>query len=432
MKKTIIAAAAITTLLLSACGPVEEPKVDHMGLARTDVLNDAYYKDVFMNGGIYLTSRTTLPAADYLGLDMEFFASRNGDEEIVMLEDSLFQQRWFGKSEVDENGFLLYPDGAPRFKMMYVNGGKSTKHGSSMSAECRENIQSFVFNGGSYVGTCAGMFIAGIGYDNTFSPVFFRLYQGRASHTGLHDTYTGMLVEEGCPLLKYFDFGGDMYVNNVYHNGGGYAFDIPDGTEVLLRYDTPDSLKCHLKPSCWAYKKYPKYGRIVVTGGHPEGVQSGERRDLFASMMLYAMDGRGIVEPKGELYNGETWRMDKSTSDNDPAHTKIGDRQCHHFITYIPAGAKDITVYLEGGSGHNFYLMMDKESYAFVENAQHKNTNSGNVKKLTFDSLSEGLWYIGVQCVDVPTASTTDYGWDYTANTDILNGVPYSLEVSWK
>lgn len=158
MKRIIPAVAAIATLFFTSCDPVEEPKVDHMGQARTDVMIGAYYKDIFMDGGIYLTSRKTLPAADYLNLQMEYFASRNGDDEIVTLEDSLYQQRWFGPSDVDENGFLLYPDGSPRFKMIYVNGGKSSKHGASMTQECRTNMQNYVFNGGSYVGTCAGTY----------------------------------------------------------------------------------------------------------------------------------------------------------------------------------------------------------------------------------------------------------------------------------
>lgn len=431
MKNIFPAVAAFAITLLSSCGPKDGPKVDHMDMARKDVLIDSYYKDLFMDGGIYLTSRKTLPAANYLDLDMEYFISRNDDDDYVVVEDSLYQQRWFGSSEVDENGFLLYPDGSPRFKVIYVNGGKSSKHGTSLSAESRANVQSFVFNGGSYVGTCAGMFIAGIGYDNVFSPSYFRLYQGRASHTSIHESYTGMFVEENCPLLKYYDFGGDLYVDRVWHNGGGYGFDLPAGTEILMRYDTPDSLKVHLKPSVWAYKKYPQYGRIVVTGSHPEGVESGERRDFFASMILYAIDGRGIVVPKGELYNGEAMRMDKSTSANDPAHTKIGDRQCHHFITYIPAGAKNINVYLEGKAGYNLSLMMDKDTYAFPGKSDYENTASGNVKKLSFDTLSEGLWYIGVQCTDVPVASTTSYGWDYTKNTEVLNGVPYSIRITW-
>lgn len=432
MKRIFTTVALAAAFFLVSCNPEEEKKVDHMGQARTDVLIDAYYKDVFMDGGIYLTSRKTLPAADYLGLEMEYFASRNGDDEIVTLEDSLYQQRWFGSSEVDDNGFLLYPDGSPRFRMIYVNGGKSSKHGASMTQECRTNIQNYVFNGGSYVGTCAGMFIAGIGYDNTFSKTYFRLYQGRASHTGIHETPTGMFVEEGSPLLQYYDFGGDMYVADIYHNGGGYGFDLPEGTEILMRFDVPDSVNVHLKPSCWAYKKYPEYGRIVVTGSHPEGVTSGERLDFMAAMMRYAVDGRGIVVPKGELYKGETMRMDKSTKDNDPAHTRIGDRQCHHFITYIPAGARNITVFLEGQSGFNFNLMMDNETYAFKDVAKHSNLNSGNVKKLSFDRLEEGLWYICVQCVDVPSTEKTDYGWDYSGKTDILNGASYALTVNWE
>ena len=51
-----------------------------------------------------------------------------------------------------------------------------------------------------------------------------------------------MTMEPGNPLLKYYDFGGDMRVDSIRHNGGCFAYFgegsiIPEGTEVLMRYD---------------------------------------------------------------------------------------------------------------------------------------------------------------------------------------------------
>ena len=45
--------------------------------ARKQVIErgEGYYKDIFMDSGIALTSRTYLPSARFLGLDIEYFAS---------------------------------------------------------------------------------------------------------------------------------------------------------------------------------------------------------------------------------------------------------------------------------------------------------------------------------------------------------------------
>lgn len=60
-------------------------------------------------------------------------------------------------SPEDENGILLYPDGEPRFRMIYVNGGLATQHGRSLGEDGRQRIRDYVAAGGSYLGSCAGV-----------------------------------------------------------------------------------------------------------------------------------------------------------------------------------------------------------------------------------------------------------------------------------
>ena len=115
--------------------------------------NHGYYKELFMNGGIALTSRRTLPAADALGLKMEFYASATGEK--ISAVDTLTQQQIFCGYSEDSNGWLLYPDGAPRYRAIYVNGGHASTHAVSLTEQGRKRIQEFVAAGGSYVGTCA-------------------------------------------------------------------------------------------------------------------------------------------------------------------------------------------------------------------------------------------------------------------------------------
>jgi hypothetical protein len=213
----------------------------------TDANSYGYYKDIFMDSGINLTSRRDLPVARFLGLSMDAFVSAvHSPQSKLTLRDTVIQNEMICGNAEDLNGVLLYPDGEPRFRMIYMNGGKATKHGNSLTPQGRANITKFVDNGGSYVGTCAGMFIASKGVykeGSEFKPneSYIGLWDGTTHSSGLGESATSMKVLKNSPLLKYFDFGGDHRIDNVYHNGGGYAYYgegciIPEGTEPLMKY----------------------------------------------------------------------------------------------------------------------------------------------------------------------------------------------------
>lgn len=116
-----------------------------------------YYKDLFMDGGVSLTSRTSLAAAEYAGLSIEYLAT----------DDSSIQAKVMIENEYDYNGILLYPDGKPRFRVIYTNGGKATKHGNFLGEKGRNRVKTFYYNSGSYTDSCAGMFISSISYYST-------------------------------------------------------------------------------------------------------------------------------------------------------------------------------------------------------------------------------------------------------------------------
>lgn len=427
--KTLIMKTLITTLLFLAFST---------GITQAQ----GYYKDIFMDGGIKLTSREDLPAARRLGLSIEHFVSgKDTPESPLTLQDTIIQQMLFGGSEIDHNGVLLYPDGEPRFRLLYVNGGKATLHGLSLTAKGRENIRTFVKNGGNYLGTCAGMFLA-TNATTTDSlnpkPAYLHIWPALAHSTRLAKTPTGHFVEPGSPLLKYYDFGGDMHIDSVYHNGGGFAFipgGFPDGTEILTRYDyepyTKDSLSIHKQISSWAWKESEHSGRVLLTGSHPESYTSGERLDMMSAMILYAMEGSGTPVVKGELVRGEVRRMDKSTLDNDPLHTKIGDRQYHHFTVQIPEGASNIKVELKGVSTCDLNLYMNKGNHAFAKVATIMDISKGAEKTIQLNSLEPGTWYIAVECASTVQVTNTQWGETYTGNLTLLNGTPYTITITW-
>lgn len=413
-----------------------------------------YYKDIFMDSGIKLTSRVDLPSARYLGLSMEKFVSvetKNGTFTTSL--DTLLQESLINGNALDENGCLLYPDGQPRFRVIYMNGGRAATHGKTLGEKGRANIAQFVKNGGSYVGTCAGMFIASQGThpygdvdtipESKFKRYegYLRIWPGWATSTGLNTTPTGHFVEPDSPLLRYYDFGGDMYVDSVYHNGGGYSMDkdianVP-GTEILLRYDFPKfksgkNAKMHRQPSAWAWKENENTGRIVLCGSHPEGVVSGERLHLYCSFLKYAMDGNGSPVLKASLNLGEARKMDRCTHDNLPEFTGIGDKQYHHFSVDVPAGRDSLVISLKslpGWSQFDLYLFASYDGYAFSDCCQYEDITLGVDKSIKIASPKEGRLYISVFCDTTVDAVETSHGTQYSGRVDVLNGVPYVIQV---
>ena len=407
-----------------------------------------YYKDVFMDSGIYMIDRSDLPATRFLGLSMETFIAAPYYPSELTIMDTIIQKELICGNPWDENGILLYPDGEPRFRMIYMNGGLATKHGSSLTQKGRENMRKFIENGGSYVGSCAGMFLASNGvYEEgkEYAPnrSYLSIWPGTTHHTELIDSYTSVKLSEDSPLLKYYDFGGDLMIDSLRHSNGGYAYYgeggiIPEGTEPLLRfvYDTVsiDSKTRHIHDQVctWAYKKNEESGRVVITGSHPEGVAEGERLELMAAMMQYAMDGNGIETIKGELIPGELREMKKSTADSDPLYTKIGDLQYHHFKVNVPANARKLVISLKGydkKEGFDLSLCAKAGEFAFHHNTDIKDVSQGCGKDLIIDAPQAGEWYISVRCENTVETRNGQYGTEYVKGREVLNGVPYSIKV---
>jgi len=432
--------------------------------------NAQYYKDIFMDGGLYLSSRKELPCADYLGLSIERYYSVPAKE--MTPKDSLEQMSYFVGNSKDENGVLLYPDGAPRFRVIYVNGGKAGNHGRTLNPRGLQHIRDFFYAGGSYVGTCAGAYLASNAWlymDKKFykdfdlhtahtyeknmgekNPNYLYIYPGSLLSTRMPRNHTQMSIPEGSPLLKYFDFGGDFLVDSVLHNGGCFTTlhpeHFPEGTEVCAYYknyenDELDRLekgKFRLtgKISVVAYKPYETSGRAVLCGSHPEGVTEGERLDFFSSFVLYAMDGNVKPVVKGELTNGQKRVMDKKSKDAKPDYTRIGDLQYHHFTVMIPEGAKNVKIEVVGGKKGfeecNLNLFMKQGDFAFADKADYAAASPQTQQVLSFDTLPAGKWFISVQGATTPEVYESKCGDKYKGHLEVLNGVPYSVKVSWE
>ena len=439
MKRTIFAILLLLLLpsnMLSAKNKVKE---------RTAVLsqNHGYYKELFMDGGIAVTSRRVLPAADALGIKMEFFASATGDN--LSAVDTLKQQQIFCGYSEDSNGWLLYPDGAPRYRAIYVNGGSAGKHAVSLTEQGRKRIQEFVTAGGSYVGTCAGAYFATAGSKRNGKGVinrkiYLHLWPGIMHSTHLNKSQTPLRIERKSPLLRYYDFGGDYVVDSVRHNGGGYALGdlqgtLPEKTEILARYIFKDNNKVQIdkKPAIWAYKGGENSGRVVLIGSHPEAIKRGERLELMSAALLYAMDGNAKPQIKGVLTPNQVREMCLKSEDKQPEFTRIGDRQYHHFELSVPKHCQRLVVSLKGYEGEdNFDLTLCAKvgEIAFTNNTQWRVEGKGCNKELVIEKPKAGKWFISVLCTTAVGSFVDEFGTTYLGRTDVLNGVPYSVKAT--
>ena len=409
---------------------------------------EGFYKDFFMDCGIPLNTFDDLPAAKLLNLSMERICTWEGGKADRATEyEKQLMINVFAGSEIDENGILIYPDGAPRFKVIYVNGGKATAHGTFLTPKGLENIRTFYANGGSYIGTCAGAYLCSKGTYSTKSgktnenDKYLGIWPGYVTGTGINGKYPDNTVEKKCPLLKYYDFGGDRYIDSVRHNGGCYmnTYEMPKGTEILMRFVTAwpgrDTLGhgVHKQVNCWAYKANEKSGRLVVTGSHPERGVNDERLQMFAAMFKYALEGQGVPQVKAALVDGEAREMLKSSQDNDPAYTKIGDKQYHHFTIDVPKGTKSVSVDLKsvpGYSNYDLFLYAANGEFAFNDVANWFDVRDGIDKTLVIDNPKAGKLYISVFCDTTVDVLDTRNGEQYTGRVDVLNGVPYIIKAT--
>ena len=404
-----------------------------------------YYKDIFMDSGIMLNSRTDLPVTDLLGLTMEAFVSTkhaSSPPQHFTRTDTLRQRELTVGSPMDENGILLYPDGAPRFRMVYMNGGKAANHSRSLGEDGRKSLRAFVAAGGSYVGSCAGAFIASKGSRApdgklSYTDIYMGLWPGNVTGTKLEKSYTAVDIVPGSPLTEYFDFDNRMHIDSVRHNGGCFAYmeSAPAGTEILATFSTKGrQLERDIDglPAIWAWKGSPAMGRVLLCGSHPEGAYDAENLALMAAMVRYALAGNAGPVVKAALTPGEVREM---ADRKDPAHAPIGDRQYHHFTVDVPKGVQVMTIDLDGyldKDDFDLHLRASRTGFAFAGDATWAHVGAKVDKSLEIKNPKPGKYYISVFCATTVTSTMGKYGVEYYGRTDVLNGVPYTIQVNFE
>lgn len=391
-----------------------------------------FYKDIYMDGGVNLTSKEYLPAARSLMLSIEKL--RVGTKKLGVTEvDTLVQHRTFVGNEFDENGILLYPDGAPRYRMLFVNGGLATAHGRSQGKDGIDRVRAFVNAGGGYLGSCAGAYWATTGADeHPGNEWYLGIYPGECTDAHLQDTRVGLTIPANSPMLRYSDYGGDMHIDSIYHNGGCYVdkSKLIAGAEILFEYDYPPK-SMHGNGAAWAYKANAATGRVICCGPHPESVVTGERLEMMEAMVQYVLEGTPAPAIKGELKPGEPRTMACRTSDNNPALTRIGDKQYHHFTVNVPQGTDTLKIMLEphnGLSNYDMFLFASYDGPAMMGASKYRNMSRGVKKELEIVNPKPGTLFLSVFLDTTVDTEETQYGTTYKGHLDVLNGVPYVIK----
>lgn len=404
-----------------------------LSVAYSQTPERGYYKDIYMDGGLSLTSKQYLPSARSLMLSIETL--RTGTSSLGITDvDTLMQNALIVGNEFDTNGILLFPDGAPRYRMIYVNGGTAKAHGNSLTPMGRERIRAFVKGGGGYLGSCAGAYLACEGtHGKTHYDEYLGIYPGLCTNAQLQNKRVCVTVPADSPLLKYSDFGGDLHIDSVYHNGGCYMdyADLIPGAEILLQYDYPPK-PMHGNGCVWSYKADEQTGRVMACGPHPEGIVSGERLDMMEAMVQYVLEGNPRLAIKAPLCMGEPRQMTSRTEDNDPAHTRIGDKQYHHYSIDVPEGIDTLKIKLSSIAGYqnyDLYLFASYEDMAMFGTSKYKNVGKGVDKELVILAPKAGKLFLSVFCDTTVECEEMRYGTMYKGRLDVLNGVPYQIVV---
>jgi len=444
-----------------------------------------YYKTLFVNGGVginHLVDENDLPWIKSMGLDKDFeYVSASNTKEqdsitalgILVSAPSNTDVTWN-----DENGVLLYPDGKPRFRAVYVNGGSSQRHGRFLSQDGRDRFHDFYYKGGSYVASCAGTFLAtkyvdGVNsYNNSDESenFTFGIWPGELYHTKMPvniskygSIWTSLKAE-----TAFGGFSAGDTIELVRHHGGSYLPNttyssalIPqperlfsyqyttdpsaatDSTRYtynnLMNYEIFGAKKTKRDSTCiWAYKNASTTGRAVLCGSHPEDNISTSQIQLMSNMMEYALQGSGSATLKATLEFGTVREMNALWSDGTPLFARIGDRQYHHFKFETTEVLDELILTLgsqyDAASGIDLYLALRKGGPAWLSDADYVLCNKGGNKEFRIENLPDGTWYVSVYCATTVTSTktiATSYRkfFKYSGKTETLDGIAYTIKV---
>ena len=337
----------------------------------------------------------------------------------------------------DDNGYLLYPDGDPRFAIIYYHGGYMS-HSSDLGTEGRQRVRDHYYHGGSQFGSCAGSYmLSTLWQGGQVQKTWFQIWPGGMDGPNTSGKGIQKIINEGSPFIGYLDFEVGSVVNNVMHFNGGSVdtTKMPAGTEICAMHNS-SSLKGYA--AIWSWKDNDTTGRVLGITGHPEGKSAEDQKRYMGACLLLLADDLGRPDIKHSLLNNKTITMDKETSDNDPLNTKTGDKQYHHFIIVLEKPAKNVTIELDGEDGYDFHLFAAQDTFAFNHSADYADSSTGSDKTLTIDDVVPACTlFVGVKLNTTVTSNQDEICFDrelfieYSGKLEVLNGIAYTINAKW-
>ncbi len=111
--------------------------------------------------------------------DVALYSDRGTWEESVQAAEKMFQ--WMGYRVELVKADYINRNGLNRFRILCVPGGNMYYYSQDISPQGKENIRSFIRNGGGYIGICGGAYFAGenvIWQGNQLPTEFLELFEG--------------------------------------------------------------------------------------------------------------------------------------------------------------------------------------------------------------------------------------------------------------
>jgi len=356
--------------------------------------------DMFVNGGVHLGGYALARETAFLGWT----------SETLLTNSAALTRETLGGNTNDINGALLYPDGQPRFPIMYVNGGQSYKHGPAIGEAGRQAVYDFVTAGGSYSGSCAGAF--SIQRERFRSPLY-GIWDGTLRDSGGNGSQTVSFVGDAeHPIAEFLAEHGvtSLTVSGILH-AGGPRFTTPNQPEGTNFVGVVTSASRRIRntigtPFVLEYQKTPQHGMIAVIPSHPEHSSKPEQVVLMAAVLQHAANhAKKVPDLKGELQFGQSVSM-------VAPHEKLGDKQYHRWTVNVPEGTPTLTITLSGMSD-NADLFVQHSGYAHEHSYLAASTLSGTA----------------TDAVVIPNPAPGVYEVSIRGTHSVLNGAAYTLTI---
>jgi glutamine amidotransferase-like uncharacterized protein len=178
------------------------------------------------------------------------------------------------------------------YKVLIVPGGSSKTEGIALGEDGRDEIKKFVENGGTYVGICAGCYLASCNYDWSLHILPAKVVDSANWERGVGNLKLE-LTKEG----KEWTARSENEVKTVYHNGPVLEAKTDEKEKLIpLAMYREELTRKGAKPGLMVNTPAiaaARFGKGWAIGVSPHPEQTEEIRDLVPSVIRWALEHPG-------------------------------------------------------------------------------------------------------------------------------------------